>query len=1061
METQIAQFRYRRGNKKDLPTLAVGEPGLTLDTNELYVGATGGNIKLAQNVDVSKVKSQLEEMYFETAKGTGNAITLTISPQVLTSDFKGKVSGSTVLNGNIFKQDGITTLPSPSTPTLQELGQQYIDKVMNLDGSYHTNQRGTNGAISSQLFSFDIIRTLQDKYGDGIWQGKTALADKVAIARQVITNIVLTWYGFGSSSSGNKATFARWSNNSNSWVTAGTTTNDRVTFIQGKPSYIGVDLIDSNGFIHALAYADASNGTVSSVTNTDYVNIEVTSVSSPPNGYIRNFVASANNNGTATTINGIPVYNPGTTDTPVFVKDKAYTLYYSESRRCFYATASSDRFIKDGGNVATIQAGLRNARPSSLAGGGIYIATDTQETYSYDGTAWKVVGRSPYTTATETADGLMSKEDKKNLRLVQEGVTALNGITGTHTSQIVQAQTDINTNRTNAGNLTSLDQKIKDGGASSNLVSAINFTLNYLSLGDIKNLIPTQSPEGTTITLNWSNPTSTDFIKAEIFMSKTDITNFDYASCVANGNVTKVVDEKTTTKSMVVPQTGKYYFRAFATYNVYENIIQSKGITTNITTVDQVPPGAITNLVVKEDNATATLTWSNPSDVDLSGIKIMRKVGSYPANQNDGTVVLNTIATTLVDTGLTNGTTYYYRLFPFDVNGNYNTTPTGQQITATPDIFKIYGVKIEKGNSNPDTRVTYIEQAVGKTPAPIGGGNTLDLSYGSWKDTFPFNLIKPCLVTRTTNTVVKYLNPNNLDQDTTGAPIDTLKDTHNVMIEFPKIYFSLTSDTTHLYIRYSDKKVDSSYTCLAHLNGDVEKDKLYLGAYLNNNESGKYHSWSGYTKSGVPSTSLVDGLQTNEYFLQTYRHVVMLQALFVILYKSTDSQKSLGRGQLSPSNPTKKTGDTATKGMNFGSPSLSTEPVSFLGLEDFWGTNYTWIYGMTVDGGNGSKVYIDSGIRANTGTRILIGDVLSLTVNTAGYIDGTIGNGNAIFFPNKMTGSSSTYYCDSVRINAIGTSIAPVALASREGSGDSAGIFSIESGGFGTTYGATRLALFL
>jgi hypothetical protein len=35
-------------------------------------------------------------------------------------------------------------------------------------------------------------------------------------------------------------------------------------------------MIDANGFIHCLAYADASNGTTASTINTDYVELNVT-----------------------------------------------------------------------------------------------------------------------------------------------------------------------------------------------------------------------------------------------------------------------------------------------------------------------------------------------------------------------------------------------------------------------------------------------------------------------------------------------------------------------------------------------------------------------------------------------------------------------------------------------------------------------------------------------------------------------------------------------------------------------------------------------------------------
>lgn len=1070
METQIAQFRYRRGDRKDLPTLAVGEPGLALDTNELFVGSTSGNLKVAQDVDVNKVKAQLEEMYFETATGTGNAILLKIGSQSAISDFKGKVSGNTTTNGNIGKFAYTTSLLAPSGAWNEMASTSSYDRLYELDGTLGYVSVNVNGSIPQQLFSFDIIRLMQDKFGDSIWQGKTALADKIAIAQQLITNIKFNWWGRGSSPTGNKSTIKRWLGTS-SWF--GTTNHVSGNVINLSSSITSAEIssgkgIDTTGFSHFMAHAEASNGTVASVINTDYVSVELTIVATPPNGYIRNFVASANNNGTATTINGIPVYKPGTTDTPVFVKDNAYTLYYNESRRIFYATASSDRFVKDGGNVATIQAGLRTARPSSLAGGGIYIATDTQETYSYDGTAWKVVGRSPYTTATETADGLMSKDDKKNLRLVQEGVTSLNGITDTHRVQIEQAQTDINTNKTNLGNLANLDQKIKDGKADGDLVKALNYAINYLYMGDIKNLVPTQNPEGTTITINWSNPTSNDFVKAEIFMSKTDITNFDYASCVSNANVTKVVDEKVTTKSIVSPIVGKHYFRAFATYNVFEATRRSPGISANITTSDQLPPGVVTGLAGRGDDTKVTLNWTNPTDVDFAGVKVMRKVGSYPTNQTDGTMVSNTATNTLVDTSVTNGTVYYYRLFPYDVNGNYNTTATGQQISVTPAQYKIYGVRIDRNDPNPSTRVVYIDDAVGKTPAPTGGGNTADLSFGSWKDAFPFNQIKPCVVKGNTATLHKYLNPNDLSKYTDGTSSqDEIWGTaggedflYHTMMEIPKVYYSITNDTNYVYVRICDRKVNSNYVCLAHTSGSVEKDLLYLGCFLSASIIVGSTTYLQSRANAVVNMDLITTIRpriknlNSAYELMSYNQLVLLQALFVILYKSTDSQTALGRGYTFGNNAVLSTGTNLSKGLNYGTTSSgnTVDRVSFLGLEDMWGNETCYVDGILKENTN-SVVKTSTGDYSNTaGYRT----IQTNYPTTSGFIKDVSGTNDLGFLATSSVASSSTtYYCDNTTIGSEGLGY----ITGRYDSDASAGIFNFTISPSTSTSRASRIAL--
>lgn len=59
-------------------------------------------------------------------------------------------------------------------------------------------------------------------------------------------------------------------------------------------------------------------------------------------GYHMTFIASADNEGAATTINTKSVYKPNTTDTPNFVAGKAYTVWYSQGDDCFFIKASAE-----------------------------------------------------------------------------------------------------------------------------------------------------------------------------------------------------------------------------------------------------------------------------------------------------------------------------------------------------------------------------------------------------------------------------------------------------------------------------------------------------------------------------------------------------------------------------------------------------------------------------------------------------------------------------------------------------------------------------------------------
>lgn len=103
---------------------------------------------------------------------------------------------------------------------------------------------------------------------------------------------------------------------------------------------------------------------------------------------------------------------------------------------------------------------------------------------------------------------------------------------------------------------------------------------------------------------------------------------------------------------------------------------------------------------------TVSLTWSDPSDIVLEGIplavwsgtKVVRKVGSAPTSRTDGTTIIDNktrnaySSTALEDTGLSYGTTYYYKFYPYTTDGKYtegssvSVTPARQIISTTPSI---------------------------------------------------------------------------------------------------------------------------------------------------------------------------------------------------------------------------------------------------------------------------------------------------------------------------------------------------------------------------------------
>ena len=432
---------------------------------------------------------------------------------------------------------------------------------------------------------------------------------------------------------------------------------------------------------------------------------------------------------------------------------------------------------------------------------------------------------------------------------------------------------------------------------------------------------------------------------------------------------------------------------------------------------DTTPPSVITNFVAAKGNNLVTLTWTNPIDSDFAGLKILRKTGSYPTGVADGTLIYTGANTSYIDTTAINGTTYYYRAFPYDWDNNINITTSGQQVTATPAapvVDAIYGVKIDTTNSNPLTALTYTDDAIGFTPA-LGNDGTFNV--GSWADKFPFNAIKPCLYK---NGVVNYyLNPNDYTQKVDGVTASdiTIGADGDVMIEFPKIYWKFETIGSDLYIRFSGTKIDSTYKCLAHMRGLTEKDFCYISAYMGYDLASELRSLSGKTPTvnqtigAVRTLAQANGVGYDQIALY---QLSMLQILYIVMFKSRDSQTALGRGYLDGNASSIATGGANAKGMFYGETTGKLQN-KFCGIEDFYGNTRYWIDGFFSSANRNMLIanqtfndtgsgYVDYGVGA--------------AANIEGYIDTVQGGTETGFIVKTGAGSATTHYADYGLLNA-------------------------------------------
>lgn len=258
--------------------LGTNEATFTLGTN---ANLTSQNLYITYLLNEIPGQGGMPEVLTTVLAGEIGGKKLTLNPGVhVRDDFAGKVSGDTIACPNVAKNNVQSTSLQTPSGSWSEFSEGY-STVPSLDGNCVTSTTLVNGQIAQQLFSFNLIRIIEDKFGT--LPCGSDIASKVAWLKANISKIICNCYGYGSCPSGNKAylniysvLLSAWSNTPVYNTTSNVAINTRATT---SPS----DVIDSSGFVHYLTYTDASDSITPSAINTDYINIEIILLT--PNGY--------------------------------------------------------------------------------------------------------------------------------------------------------------------------------------------------------------------------------------------------------------------------------------------------------------------------------------------------------------------------------------------------------------------------------------------------------------------------------------------------------------------------------------------------------------------------------------------------------------------------------------------------------------------------------------------------------------------------------------------------------------------------------------------------------
>lgn len=342
----------------------------------------------------------------------------------------------------------------------------------------------------------------------------------------------------------------------------------------------------------------------------------------------------------------------------------------------------------------------------------------------------------------------------------------------------------------------------------------------------------------------------------------------------------------------------------------------------------------------------------------------------------------------------------------------------------------IYGVKIDTTNQNPETSVTYTDDAVGFVPMRGNDGN---FDWGSWELPFKSLGIRPCVFKD--GAVNYYLDPNDYTKKIDGSNADITSGLDgDVMIEIPKMFWKFSENGTDRIIQMSRVEREG-FVCLAHTRGATKVPAIYIGAYKGSLVDGKLRSLSGKTPyNNKTHANFREYAQLNGvgYEQFTFYQMTLLQILFTIFFKSLDGQTALGRGNVDGS-VRMNTGARDADGMFWGSTD-GTQQIKFCGIEDFWGNQRDWIDGLwstssttpprklwiatdnfdVVPYRQEGETWVDASPKPDNYKEYGTG----FAANVDGYIRDIHGTNETGFVTKIAGGSETTHYCDYAYLRA-------------------------------------------
>ena len=377
----------------------------------------------------------------------------------------------------------------------------------------------------------------------------------------------------------------------------------------------------------------------------------------------------------------------------------------------------------------------------------------------------------------------------------------------------------------------------------------------------------------------------------------------------------------------------------------------------------------------------------------------------------------------------------------------------------------IYAFHIDGAEDDPDSKVTYLKDAIGMRPAKMDYTNGV-FDYGSWKDAF--FMPRPCMV-RQNGTVDYYLKEDDYTKKADGTASDIADTAYagNAMMEWgrdgKKIWMKIepdSGDANSCTVYIADHQVDATYHDWSFHNcNGVSVDHFYTPIYngsavsdgTNNvlrSLSGQYISHTQNASTEITMAGRNNAGSAEIWGTEVYADIVLINMLLTLIGKSTNTQGVFGRGLDDGGENAMKayvTGALNDKGLFFGYNDGS-HGVKVFGMENWWACQWRRYRGhIMVDGTQKVKLTYGTEDGSTAAGYNLTGDnyisVGATPTGTSGqYCDKYEFSPNGAFpkDADNTKATASTHYCDGLWFNNSGTRVPFRGGSSNAGSRDGA-----------------------